>query len=70
MKRNVYSDGLDYDLKKGSVEGFMRSHNREQRILLHAILHSPAVKDVPYEKRKRFHDAIVARDIKNHNSPL
>jgi hypothetical protein len=67
---NRYTDGLDYDIRRGSVEGFMRTHNRTQRLFMHSILHSKAASRIPYRKRKALHDAIVRKDIKNHKSPL
>lgn len=74
IRANKYSNGLDYDVKEGSVSGFMKSHNKRQRIYMHALLHSSSAKSVPYEKRKRLHDTIVKRDIKggmkHHDTPL
>lgn len=67
---NRYTDGVDYDIRKGSVQGFMRTHNRAQRLFMHSILHSKAARGIPYRKRKALHDAIVRKDIKNHRSPL
>lgn len=68
---NKYSDGLDYDLEKGSVEGFMNSHNKKQRIYAHALLHNPdVIETLPRDKVKALHNAIVKRDIKNHHSRI
>lgn len=69
-KRNIYSGFRDYDVGKGTVKGFMGSHNKPQRLLMHSLLHSRSMANVPYKKRKALHDAIVRRDIKNHRSPL
>ena len=70
-KPNVYTNGRDFDLNKQSVESFMTTHNRAQRIYMHSILHAPsAKKGVPYRKRKALHDAIVRRDIREHKSPM
>lgn len=73
-KPNPYTDGKDFDIKTGSVEGFMRTHNKAQRIYMHSILHSPSSRKVPYDKRKALHDAIVRRDLRGgmdaHKTPL
>ena len=73
-QRNRYSNGLDYDVRHGTVKGFMRSHNKKQRLFEHAILHSPSSENLPKEKRKTLHDAIVRRDLKGgmagHKTPI
>ena len=67
---NRYSNGIDYDFEKGSVDGFMESHNVRQRRYMHAVLHGPREKDIGTpEQRKELHDKIVKKDIKNHHTP-
>lgn len=71
---NVYTNGREYDVEKGSVQGFMRTHNKAQRIYMHAILHSPAGRGISHSRRKALHTAIVKRDLKGglqeHKTPL
>jgi hypothetical protein len=73
-KGNRYSNGLDYNIQRGTVKGFMRSHNKRQRIYMHALLHGPSGEELPVERRKELHDAIVAKDMKggmgSHKTPM
>lgn len=65
---------MDYDVRRGTVQGFMKSHNKRQRVYMHALLHGPSGEELPEDKRKRLHAAIVRRDLKGgmkgHKTPL
>ena len=73
-KSNVYTDGRDFDVKKKSAQKFMDTHNRAQRIYMHAILHAPAGKAIPKTRRVALHDKIVRKDLsgglKEHKTPI
>jgi len=73
-KPNVYSNGKDFNVAKESAAKFMRTHNKAQRIYMHSILHSPAGKAIPHDKRKTLHDKIVRKDLaggmKEHKTPM
>lgn len=73
-QRNRYSNGLDYDVRHGTVKGFMHGHNKKQRLFMHAILHSSSSENLPANKRRDLHDGIVRRDMKGgmreHKSPI
>jgi hypothetical protein len=73
-KGNRYSDGLNYSIMRGTVKGFMKSHNKKQRLYMHALLHSPSAEEIPEEKRVELHNAIVRQDLKGgmqqHKTPI
>jgi hypothetical protein len=74
-----FKNGVDFPLKrlksaKGTSE-FFRGHNREQQILMHAILHGKNARKIlgTCKVLKRVHDRFVRRiwgTITDHASPI
>ena len=78
-KGNVFTDGRDFPIKrlktaKGTNE-FFRGHNRNQEVLMHAILHSGNSRKIlgGCTMQKRVHDRFVRKiwgTTVGHASPI